>query len=75
MIDVPNLDCMGEASLAQFAAENLSHSSLIMRNAAAYAVCKLGAMRSRLSGRIDNALRLEAKCDRIYAMLPLEHQW
>jgi hypothetical protein len=40
-----------------------------------YAERKAGAMRCRKAGNVEEALRLEASCDRRYAALPAWARW
>ena len=40
-----------------------------------YCEAKYRAMESRLIGKIDNALRYEAECDKIYKRLPEWARW
>ncbi len=41
----------------------------------AYAIGKAAAMRYRLAGQVEHALRIERQLDRIYDQLPAELRW
>jgi len=47
----------------------------VLRSLAEYADRKAGAMRCRKAGNVEEALRLEASCERRYAALPAWAKW
>jgi hypothetical protein len=87
--NVPNLDCMTVEGLknfyfawrgvsnetAQKLVGNAYNPKLVAEYLALYALCKSCAMKYRLGGMIQEALRSEEECDEIYAKLPYDCQW
>ena len=67
MTKMPNLDCM--------TLDDLYAASRVFRKLADYARIKREAMRNRLEGNIDRAVRLEADCEFIYTNLPPWARW
>ena len=88
MNNVPNLDAMGAGELMEFWSKHRSgrkfldifpdgglltmHSTAKLAN---YAANKATAMRCRLEGNIQTALKYEQICDRIYNELPEWAKW
>lgn len=68
-LDPENLDGMYPDDLREFARTTRS------RNLRNYACYKADAMDARIAGRIQDALNLEAHCDRIYNALPKQLRW
>lgn len=68
--ETPNLDAMSKGELMALAMD-LSRPAALRD----YAYTKLLAMEHRLRGRIQDALRVEAMLDNMYAMLPRGMRW
>lgn len=62
-----NLDCM--------APDDLAEVQRAMTTLAAYAGLKCHAMQFRARGMVEDALRAEADCDRLYGQLPEDWRW
>lgn len=62
-----NLDCM--------APDDLAEVQRAMTTLAAYAGLKCHAMQFRERGMVEDALRAEADCDRLYGQLPADWLW
>lgn len=62
-----NLDCM--------APDDLAEAQRAMTTLAAYAGLKCHAMQFRARGMVEDALRAEADCDRLYGQLPEDWRW
>lgn len=75
LLDIPNMDCFVDPSEVDEVAENLRQARAVVDTAIKYAVYKAAAMRHRLNGMVNNALRCEAQCDRLYAQLPESVRW
>lgn len=72
-----NLDCETKTTLQSVVAGTFDSTGVkwvdqIYMN---YAEFKLKAMTARENGQIQEALKLEARCDRIYDSLPAWAQW
>ncbi len=68
--ETPNLDAMSKGELMALAM-NLSRPAAHRD----YAYTKLLAMEHRVKGRIEDALRVEAVLEDMYAMLPRGMRW
>lgn len=68
--ETPNLDAMTKGDLHAFCM-NLTRPAALRD----YAYTKLLAMEHRLKGRIQDAMRVEAMLDNMYAMLPRGMRW
>jgi len=71
----PNLDCFScPSDLVKFRLEckHLEKTLALLRS---YAEAKENAMRSRLAGKINNAIRFEQASDKVYEMLPEWAKW
>jgi hypothetical protein len=66
-MNVPNLDAMTAEELDEFS----GHASTL----AQYANMKLMAMKNRIDGHTDDAVRIEAHCEHLYQLLPNEWRW
>ena len=64
-----NLDCMTQEELIAFWEKN-KDGDRFQRNLASYARNKADAIECRRAGKINEALRIEDVCDRIYDRLP-----
>lgn len=77
--DVPNLDAMTDTADVNDALIAIRSNESLPRDVreilAAYCDVKIDAMRHRLAGRIQEALTLEAECDRLYRALPERYRW
>jgi len=63
----PNLDAMDPETLREFA----DHLHTLTQ----WANMKLMAINSRKDGDINNAIRIEAHCEKLYQILPKEWRW
>lgn len=68
--ETPNLDAMTKGELMALAM-NLTRPAAIRD----YAYTRLLAMEHRVKGRIEDALRIEAVLEDMYAMLPRGMRW
>jgi hypothetical protein len=69
-MDPVNLDAMSQSELL-----GVVENDSLPDGVREYAALKGMAMVHRLAGNIQEALRIEAKCDRIYDNLPDEWRW
>lgn len=67
MIDVPNIDAMDQAELAEF------HRTL--KALTRYVEARHKANKYRLEGRIEDALRMHKLCESFYRGLPEWARW
>jgi hypothetical protein len=70
--DPPSLDCL---NLDAMDSSDLDNLALHLETLRAYAIQKSQAMACRQAGRINDALRLESKCDRTYTKIPTIWRW
>jgi hypothetical protein len=66
-MNVPNLDAMTTDELHAFA----GHATTLSQ----YATMKAMAINSRKDGHVDDAVRVEAHCEKLYQLLPKEWRW
>lgn len=72
---VPNLDGMSADELRAVYEENKGRRPRVRSDVAAYAINKAVAMDCRASGKIEEAAKYEAICERIYNALPDGAKW
>ena len=65
-----NLDCLDVEDLDAYSRDASNAEPL-----RGYAAIKARAMRARLAGDVQIALRLESACDRLYQTLPESLKW
>lgn len=75
VLDIPNMDCFVDPSEVEEVAEELRKARAALDTAIKYAVYKAAAMRHRLKGMVNNALKCEAQCERLYHELPETLRW
>ena len=71
-----NLDGMWPDDLREWAErQGGANTTGAVRTLVNYALAKADAMEARVAGRINDALRLEARCDALYDSLPARCRW